>query len=147
MADKILYIEDIKKLIPHRFPMLLVDKVIDYEPGEFGVAIKCVTGNESFFEGHFPKKPVMPGVMMIEALAQTGGIVTALAQEDLTDKVVFFMSIDNVKFRTQVVPGDVLTLKVNKTKVKGRIWCYHGEALVDGKVAVEADFMAMIADV
>ena len=146
MSKKILYIEDIKKLIPHRYPMLLVDRIIDYEPGEYGVGLKNVSGNEPFFNGHFPGKPIMPGVMMVEALAQTGGVITALGVHSLADKVIFFMSLNNVKFRAQVVPGDVLRLEVRKTKIKGRIWCYHGEADVDGKLAVEADFMAMIAD-
>jgi len=148
MTDKkILDITDIKKLIPHRYPMLLVDKMIDYVAGESGVGVKCVTGNEAFFEGHFPAKPVMPGVMIIEALAQTGAIVTALNMEDVKDKIVFFMSIDNAKFRRPVVPGDVLQLRVKNTKAKGKILCYHGEAWVENQLAAEADLMAMITDV
>ncbi|MBU0683526.1 MAG: 3-hydroxyacyl-ACP dehydratase FabZ [Candidatus Omnitrophica bacterium] len=134
------------KKIPHRYPFLLVDKVIDYKEAEWIKAIKNVTMNELFFQGHFPEEPIMPGVLMIEALAQTGGIL-ALMEESEKEKLAFFMTINNAKFRKPVVPGDQLHLFVSIVKVvRGKIVQTHGEASVEGKVVCEADLMFSIFD-
>ncbi|MFH1394772.1 MAG: 3-hydroxyacyl-ACP dehydratase FabZ [Candidatus Omnitrophota bacterium] len=146
MENKTLNIKEIMKKIPHRYPFLLVDKVIDYKEAEWIKAIKNVTMNELFFQGHFPEEPIMPGVLMIEALAQTGGIL-ALMKESAKDKLAFFMTINNAKFRKPVVPGDQLLLSVSITKVaRGNILQTHGEVSVEGKVVCEADLMFSIVD-
>jgi 3-hydroxyacyl-[acyl-carrier-protein] dehydratase len=146
--SKTLMVEDIQKLIPHRYPMLLVDRVEDVVEGESAVGIKSVTINEWFFQGHFPEKPVMPGVLIVEALAQTAGILVmkSLGFEGAKDKLVFFMSIDKAKFRKPVVPGDFLHLKVQKIKSRGMIWTFEGHAYVGDTLAAEAVYTAMIAD-
>jgi 3-hydroxyacyl-[acyl-carrier-protein] dehydratase len=139
-------------MLPHRFPMLLVDRVIDLIPGQSATGIKAVTINEPFFAGHFPARPIMPGVLIIEALAQTAGVLaihTARAKPDagdVSDKLVYFMAIDNAKFRMPVEPGCLLHLKVEFVTDRGRIAKFHGRAEVDGKLAAEASFTAMIAD-
>lgn len=137
-------------LLPHRFPMLLVDRVIDMIPGQSATGIKGVTINEPFFAGHFPAKPIMPGVLIIEALAQTAGVLaihTARAKDpDAGDKLVFFMAIENAKFRTPVEPGCLLHLKVQVVQDRGRVAKFTGRAEVDGKLVAEASFTAMIAD-
>jgi len=139
-------VEEIIKLIPHRYPILLVDKVIQYEKNKSATGIKNVTFNEPHFMGHFPDKPIMPGVLIVEALAQTSGILVSKSLENDSDKLVYFMSIDNVKFRKPVVPGDQLELRVEALQNRGAVWKFKGEALVDGKVATEASFAAMIVD-
>lgn len=139
---------EIMEHLPHRYPMLLVDRVNDISD-EHIVAIKNVTINEDFFQGHFPSKPVMPGVLIIEALAQAGGIMAFRATGkagNMEDKVVFFMTIDGVKFRKPVIPGDQLILKVNLLKRKKDVWKMKGEAFVDGEMVCEAEFMAMLRD-
>lgn len=139
---------EIMEHLPHRYPMLLVDRVNEVSDEQI-VAVKNVTINEEFFQGHFPSKPVMPGVLIIEALAQAGGIMAFRATGktgDMENKVVFFMTIDGVKFRKPVVPGDQLILSVKLLKKKGDIWRMKGEALVDGEVVCEAEFMAMLRD-
>ncbi len=118
----------------------------DLVPGESGTGIKCVTMNEQFFQGHFPGEPVMPGVLQVEAMAQTAGIVAMTTLENASDKLVFFMSIDGVKFRRKVGPGDVLEMKVTVEKARGRVWQFKGEAYVEGQLASEATFKAMMAD-
>ena len=142
-----LNVVEIQKLIPHRFPFLLVDRVIDIKEGESITAIKNVTMNEWFFQGHFPGAPVMPGVLIVEAMAQTGGVLmmkkTAGAE---APKVVYFMTINNVKFRRPVTPGDTLKFIVTITKMKGTIGTMHGDAFVGGEKVAEADMMAMISD-
>jgi beta-hydroxyacyl-ACP dehydratase FabZ len=146
MSDKMLDINEITKRIPHRYPFLLVDRVIDYEEEKWIKAVKNVTINEPFFQGHFPGKPIMPGVLMIEALAQAGGIL-ALLDGKSKDKIAFFMTINNVKFRKPVTPGDQLLLHVSVSKlVRQNIVQVHGEASVDGGVACEADLMFSIVD-
>ena len=134
----------IQRIIPHRYPFLLVDKVRDIYPNKSCVGIKNVTFNEPQFQGHFPGMPIFPGVMIIEAMAQTSGILVGLSM-DLVDKnaTVFFMGVDAVKFRRKVVPGDVMELHVTALRGGGRVWKFSGRAMVDGELACEAEFMAM----
>ncbi|MGB2631022.1 MAG: 3-hydroxyacyl-ACP dehydratase FabZ [Candidatus Omnitrophota bacterium] len=146
MSDKVVDIKGIMERIPQRYPFLLVDRVIDYERGKWIKAVKNVTMNEFFFQGHFPGEPIMPGVLMIEALAQAGGIL-AMMETDEEDKLAFFMTINNAKFRKPVVPGDQLILHVAATKrVRKTIVQTHGEASVDGQVVCEADLMFSIVE-
>ena len=146
MSKKELNIKEIIKRIPHRYPLLLVDKVVDYEEEKWIKTIKNVTMNELFFQGHFPGEPIMPGVLIIEALAQTGGILALLDNEN-ENKVAFFMTINNAKFRKPVVPGDQLFLHVVvKKKVRGNIVITHCEASVEGQVVCEGDLMFSLVD-
>ncbi|HEY6003951.1 MAG TPA: 3-hydroxyacyl-ACP dehydratase FabZ [Anaeromyxobacter sp.] len=141
--------EAIQKILPHRPPFLLVDRVVVLEPGKRLVAWKGVTMNEPFFVGHFPGKPVMPGVLILEALAQACGLLAMKSigpDEDVKNKVTFLMSIDGARFRRPVVPGDRLELHVEIVKRKGAIWRQKGAAMVDGQTVAEAEFMAMLAD-
>jgi 3-hydroxyacyl-[acyl-carrier-protein] dehydratase len=145
----ILDAEAIQRILPHRPPFLLVDRVVLLEPGKRLVAWKGVTMNEPFFVGHFPGKPVMPGVLILEALAQACGLLAMKSiapGEDVKDKVTFLMSIDGARFRRPVVPGDRLELHVEIVKRKGAIWRQKGAAIVDGQTVAEAEFMAMLAD-
>ena len=134
----------IKRIIPHRYPFLLIDKVRDIIVGESCVGIKCVTNTEPHFQGHFPDLPIMPGVMIIEAMAQTSGVLVGLSM-DLVDKnaKVFFMGVDGVKFRRKVVPGDVMELHVKTLRGGGKVWKFEGRAMVEGELACEATFTAM----
>jgi len=140
-------IDQIMRMIPHRYPFLLVDKVKDIKKGESAVGIKNVTINEPFFNGHFPSAPVMPGVLMVEAMAQTAAILV-VDTLDLIDKgmLVYFMTVDNTRFRQKVGPGDVLELHVEVARHRGRVWKFKGTAKVDGKAVAESEFSAMIAD-
>ena len=137
----------ILKALPHRYPMLLVDRVEEIVNGERISAIKAVTFNEGFFQGHFPGRPIMPGVLQIEALAQAAGIL-GIETLELADsgKLVYFMAIENAKFRAPVEPGCLLKLDVSFTQQRTRICKFHGEASVDGKVTCDVDFTAMVAD-
>ncbi|PRD34221.1 3-hydroxyacyl-[acyl-carrier-protein] dehydratase FabZ [Gemmobacter lutimaris] len=134
----------IQRILPHRYPFLLVDKVRDIYVNESCVGIKNVTMNEPQFTGHFPEMPVFPGVLIIEAMAQTSGILVGLSM-DLVDKnaKVFFMGVDKVKFRRKVGPGDVLELHVKAVRGGGRVWKFEGRAMVGDELACEAEFMAM----
>jgi 3-hydroxyacyl-[acyl-carrier-protein] dehydratase len=134
----------IQRIIPHRYPFLLIDKVRDVMVSESCVGIKNVTFNEPQFQGHFPGMPILPGVMIIEAMAQTAGVLVGLSM-DLVDKnaKVFFMGVEGAKFRRKVVPGDVLELHVNALRGGGRVWKFEGRAMVEGELACEATFMAM----
>ncbi len=138
-------IQTILRALPHRFPFLLVDRVIDIVGDQSATGIKNVTMNEPHFAGHFPERPIMPGVLIIEAMAQTAGIITILAQGNTTPSLVYFMTIDNAKFRRPVVPGDRLEIKVNKLKQRGTISKYACVAEVDGAKVAEAELTAMIA--
>ncbi|QFT92940.1 3-hydroxyacyl-[acyl-carrier-protein] dehydratase FabZ [Roseovarius sp. THAF9] len=137
----------IQRLIPHRYPFLLVDKVVEMDGYQSARGIKNVTMNEPHFQGHFPAKPIMPGVTIVEAMAQTAAVMVgaALEMED-RELLVYFMAIEGCKFRRMVVPGDVLELKVTTTRGKpgGKVWRFHGEATVEGELACEADFTAMM---
>lgn len=137
----------ILKALPHRYPMLLVDRVEEIVKGERISALKAVTFNEGFFQGHFPGRPIMPGVLQIEALAQAAGIL-GIETLELADsgKLVYFMAIENAKFRAPVEPGCLLKLDVSFTQQRSRICKFHGEASVDGKVTCDVDFTAMVAD-
>lgn len=138
-------IQDIKKLIPHRYPMLLIDRVL-LNDTESGTGIKAVSGNEHFFEGHFPTKPIMPGVLIVEAMAQTAGVIVMsnLHPQAQENSLVYFMSIDNVKFRKPVTPGDLMELRVRKTQSRGQVWKFSGQAYVGDHLHAEAEFTAMI---
>ncbi len=135
------------RLLPHRFPFLLVDRIIEMDRDESCIGIKNVTINEPFFQGHFPQYPVMPGVLIIEALAQTAGAL-CVHHAGKTDipQIVYFMGIDGAKFRRPVTPGDQLRLHVKKLRSRGAVWRFYGEAKVDGQVAAEAEISAMIVD-
>jgi 3-hydroxyacyl-[acyl-carrier-protein] dehydratase len=131
---------EIQKIIPHRYPFLLVDKIIEMEWGKRAVGIKNVTANEPFFMGHFPTYPVMPGVLMIEAIAQVGA-VAVLGMPENKGKLAFFAGVDEVRFKRQVVPGDTLRIEVTLTRVRGPIGQGTGEATVDGQLACKGSFM------
>jgi 3-hydroxyacyl-[acyl-carrier-protein] dehydratase len=137
-------IRRILDVLPHRYPFLLVDRVIELEPGVRAAGIKQVTINEWFFQGHFPGQPVMPGVLIVEALAQVGA-VALLSQADHAGKIVYFAGIDGVRFRRPVVPGDTLHLAVELTKLRGRVGKGQGEARVDGRLAAEGEFTFALA--
>jgi 3-hydroxyacyl-[acyl-carrier-protein] dehydratase len=135
----------IQRILPHRYPFLLVDKVRDIVPNQSAVGIKCVTMNEPQFQGHFPGKPVFPGVQIIEALAQTSGVLVGVSL-NLADKnlLVYFMGLDAVKFRRMVLPGDVMELHVTVKRGGGKVWKFEGRALVDGELCAQAEFTAMM---
>ena len=137
----------IMELIPHRYPMILVDRVIDVVPDESCTGIKNVTINEGFFQGHFPRYPVMPGVMIVESMAQTAAVlVVATLGESAKGKLVYFMTVDNARFRRPVTPGDSLRVHVRKLQQRRNVWKFMGEAKVDGTLVAEAEFAAMIMD-
>jgi len=137
----------IMEMIPHRYPFLLVDRIVEFVHGERAVGLKNVSMNEPHFQGHFPGKPVMPGVLIVEAMAQTAGImvVNTLGKES-EGKLVYFMSIEDARFRKPVVPGDALYIHVSKTQNRRNVWKFKGEAMVDGQLVAEATFSAMIMD-
>ncbi len=137
-------INQIKEIIPHRYPFLLVDKIIGMDENRI-VGQKNVTGNEEYFQGHFPGFPVMPGVLIIEAMAQVGA-VAILSKPEFKGKIAFFARMENVRFRQQVVPGDQLRLEVEMVKLKGRIGKAHGQAFVEDKLVAEGDFTFAIGE-
>ncbi len=140
-------IEDIAKLLPHRFPFLLVDRVIEFIPNDRLVALKNVSCNEQFFQGHFPEWKIMPGVLLIEAIAQTGALYLSQSIPDWSRKFVVLSKVDKTKFKRMVVPGDQLRLEAQFIKAKGRICHMKGRATVDGELAVETEIFATILDV
>jgi 3-hydroxyacyl-[acyl-carrier-protein] dehydratase len=140
-------ITEVLARIPHRYPFLLVDRCEDYVPSQSIVGIKCVTVNEPFFEGHFPGYPVMPGVLIVEAMAQTGAVLMSKSLNvDVGGKAIFFMSLDNCRFRAPVRPGAVLRLMVEVIQSRRDIYKFKGRAMVGDKVAAEAEFAAMVVE-
>jgi 3-hydroxyacyl-[acyl-carrier-protein] dehydratase len=140
-------IERIMAMLPHRYPLLLIDRLVEMNLDHSAVAIKNVSFNEPQFQGHFPGHPVMPGVLLIEAMAQTAAaLVVATVGEAAEGKVVYFMTIDNARFRKPVTPGDQLRIAVEKERNRGNVWKFKGRCLLEGKVAAEAKFSAMIMD-
>ena len=139
-------IKELFKLLPHRYPFLLIDKIIDVNSDQSATGIKNVTFNEPHFAGHFPDDPIMPGVLIVEAMAQTAGAICAKEHSKGKRKLVYFMTIDAAKFRRPVVPGDVIELRVDKKKQRGNIFKYHCEAWVDDEKAAEAEIGAMMVD-
>ncbi|GAA0319502.1 3-hydroxyacyl-ACP dehydratase FabZ [Bacillus carboniphilus] len=140
-----LKIEEIKEIIPHRYPFLLVDRITEVEEGKRAVGYKNVSANEDFFNGHFPEYPVMPGVLIVEALAQVGA-VAMLKKEENRGRLAFFAGIDNCRFKRQVVPGDQLRLEVEMVRFRGSIGKGKGVATVDGEVACEVEIMFALGD-
>jgi len=139
-------IRRILEILPHRYPILLVDRILESEAGRRIVGIKNVTFNEPFFQGHFPGHPIMPGVLIVEAMAQTGGVLLLGELERPEEKVVYFMSLDAVKFRRPVVPGDQLRMEVEVLQNRGSTCRLKGMAYVEGKLVAEAEMMARIVD-
>jgi 3-hydroxyacyl-[acyl-carrier-protein] dehydratase len=137
-------VNQIMELIPHRFPFLLVDRIVEMEVGKRIVGIKNVTINEAFFQGHFPRYPIMPGVLVVEAMAQTGGVLLFKSKPELRGCVMYFAGIDNVRFRKPVVPGDTLRLEVVFTGMRQRLVKMTGRAFVDGEVVTEAEMTAVV---
>ncbi len=139
-------LQGIMDLLPHRYPLLLVDRILDFEPREWIRGLKNVSFNEEVFQGHFPSRPIFPGVYIIEAMAQTGGCLLLREFEDRSRKVIYFMGIDVVKFRKPVVPGDQLIMEVKVLQFKGRVCRMRGEAFVNGQKVAEAEFKSMLMD-
>lgn len=137
---------DIMKLIPHRYPMLLIDRVIDIVADESCTGIKNVSANEPYFQGHFPEHPIMPGVLIIEAMAQTSATLVVSSMEGVSSKthIVYFMTIEGARFRNPVFPGDTLHIKVKKERTRGNVWKFRGEAYVGDKLCAEAAYTAML---
>jgi 3-hydroxyacyl-[acyl-carrier-protein] dehydratase len=139
-------IKEIIRLLPHRYPFILVDRILEGEKGKSMVGLKNVSMNEPFFQGHFPAEPIMPGVLILEGMAQVGGILAFYSlPEMIGKKLIYFAGIDKVRFRRPVVPGDQLIYEMEVLKHKGKIWKMAGKAKVDNNVAVEAEFMAALA--
>lgn len=141
-------VNEIQKILPHRYPFLLIDKVTEISPNEYIVAKKNVTIAEPIFQGHFPAHPIYPGVMILEGMAQAGGVLAfkSAPDEDYTNKVVYFMSIDKAKFRHPIRPGDVVEYRINVVKHRSKVWVLSASAFVEGKLAAEAELQAMIKD-
>lgn len=146
-AGTTIEIDRIKQMIPHRYPMLMIDRIVDVVPNERATGIKNVTINEPFFQGHFPSFPVMPGVLIVEAMAQTAAVlvVESLGPEK-EGRLVYFMSIDAARFRKPVVPGNTIKIHVERQRNRGNVWKFKGEAKVDGVLVAEATYAAMIRD-
>ncbi|WP_170984642.1 3-hydroxyacyl-ACP dehydratase FabZ [Rhodoligotrophos sp. lm1] len=140
-------INRVLQLLPHRYPFLMIDRIVDMDGDLSGIGIKNVTINEPYFAGHFPGAPVMPGVLLIEAMAQTaGGLVVASRGEEGQGKLVYFMTIDKARFRRPVVPGDTVKIHVQLLRKRANVWKYRGEARVDGRLAAEAEISAMLTE-
>ena len=137
----------IMEMIPHRYPMLMIDKIVQMAADSTATGVKNVTANEAYFQGHFPERPIMPGVMIVESMAQTAAVlVVQTLGADAEGKLVYFMSIDNARFRRPVVPGDTMLVQVTKVRRRGPVWKFASVARVDGEVVAEATFAAMILD-
>lgn len=140
-------VNEIMKMIPHRYPFLMIDKVVDIVRGESAVGVKAVTVAEPHFQGHFPQRPIMPGVLIVEAMAQTAGVLVVHSLgEEAADKLVYFMTIDTARFRKPVVPGDMLRIHVTRKQNRGMVWKFEGKAMVGDTLVAEATFAAMLVD-
>jgi 3-hydroxyacyl-[acyl-carrier-protein] dehydratase len=140
-------IKEIMTILPHGYPFLLIDRIVEMEPGKRIVGIKNVTYNEPFFPGHFPGRPIMPGVLIVEAMAQTAGVLAFKSMPgDDFKKPVYFLGMDNVRFRKPVIPGDQLRMELEVTRHRQAIWGFKARALVDGKLVAEADLLAMLGE-
>jgi 3-hydroxyacyl-[acyl-carrier-protein] dehydratase len=147
-GKSVLEVDELMQILPHRFPMLMIDRLIDIKPGDSAVAVKNVSYNEQFFQGHFPQKPIMPGVLMIEAMAQAAAAFTSYTENlDSEGKIVLFMGVDKARFRKPVIPGDQLLIKVRTAQRRPPVWRFEGEATVNGKLVAEASFSAMLAQI
>ena len=140
-------LQRIMEVLPHRYPMLMVDRIEELVAFQTATGIKCVTATEPHFQGHFPEKPIMPGVLIIEAMAQTGAVLVVQSTDlDTKGKLVYFLSIDDARFRHPVVPGDVVRLEVEILRHREKVWKFSGQAKVDGTLCAEATYTAMIVD-
>jgi len=135
---------EIQNILPHRFPFLMIDRIIELEPGVKAVGLKNITVNEPFFQGHFPNHPIMPGVLVVEAMAQVAGVLAF--RSGVKGEFVYFMSIEKAKFRKPVLPGDQLRLEIKVLHQRNNVWRFSGEAFVDNKLVSEAEFTAMVSD-
>ena len=149
MSIETLETVDINKILavlPHRYPFLMIDRLIEVRGGQSGIGIKNVTINEPHFQGHFPNNPVFPGVLLIEGMAQTGGVLCIISLGSTKPKTVYFMTVDKAKFRKPVVPGDTVEYHMSLMTQRRNMWWYRGEAKVNGKIVAEAEVSAMISD-
>lgn len=147
MASKVIDINRIMQMIPHRYPFLMIDKIIEIVPDVRAIGVKNVTYNEPFFQGHFPARPIMPGVLIIESMAQTAAVmVMETLGKTAEGTLVYFMSIDEARFRKPITPGDTVYIHVEKQRSRGNVWKFRGEARVDGNLMAEAVFAAMIVE-
>ena len=146
-ALRTMEVQDIQNLLPHRYPILLVDRILDFEPGKWIRGIKNISISDPVFMGHFPRKAIFPGVLIIEAMAQTGGCLMLQDMADRKNKLIYFMAIDKVKFRKPVVPGDQLIMDLEVLSTKGRICKLRGVASVDNQKVAEAELMSMLMDI
>ena len=145
-ATRVIEIDEIMDMIPHRYPFLLIDRVEGIVPDDRAIGIKNVTMNEPFFQGHFPGHPIMPGVLVIEAMAQTSAVLVIETTGKKAGSVVYFMTVDKARFRKPIKPGDQVELHVEKSRSRGNVWKFSGEARVDGKLMAEAVYSAMIVE-
>lgn len=145
-GTRVIEVDEIMQMIPHRYPFLLVDRVVDIIPNLRAVGIKNVSVNEPFFQGHFPGHPIMPGVLIIEAMAQTSAVLVIETQGKSAYRLVYFMTIDQARFRKPITPGDTVKIHVEKQRRRGNVWKFYGEARVDGSLMAEATYSAMIVD-
>ena len=145
-GKSVLEVDELMQILPHRFPMLLIDRLVDIKPGEGATGIKNVSYSDEYFQGHFPQKPVMPGVLIVEAMAQAAAAYTSYTEElDVEGKVVLFMGVDKARFRKPVIPGDQLRIHVTTEQRRPPVWRFAGEATVDGVKVAEAKYSAMLS--
>ena len=145
-GTRVIEVDEIMQMIPHRYPFLLVDRVVDVIPNFRAVGIKNVSVNEPFFQGHFPGHPIMPGVLIVEAMAQTSAVLVIETRGKSAYSLVYFMTIDQARFRKPITPGDTVKIHVEKQRRRGNVWKFYGEARVDGSLMAEATYSAMIVD-